>query len=376
MDVLIVVTLILAACYGLVAQFLLRATLLPASSKNKKLTVAVLIAMRNEEENITDCLNALTQQTYPNNLYDVYVLDDSSTDRSPEIVRTFAKNHKNIHLIPIQKEQNGLKGKMNALAQGIKQTAQELLLVTDADCVVSPTWIERMVNYFDETTGMVGGLTVLFPFGNLAIANPPKTLFARIQAMDWLFLQTLAALNSMRGKPITILGNNFAFRRSAYQQVGGFESIGFSVTEDFALMEAIRKKTQWTIRHTLDRLNAIYSRPTLRFTDFLQQRLRWVKGGRSMRAWGYFIISLSIVAHWLVVFSFLAGGLLGMKLLALLILLLTDWQILQIPLKKLQLRSLNVLFPLFEGFYFFYLLIFSVLAFLPLKIRWKGRIHN
>ncbi len=376
MDVLIVVTLILAVFYGLVAQFLLRATPLPASTKNKKPSVAVLIAMRNEEENIADCLNALTQQTYPNNLYDVYVLDDSSTDRSPEIVQTFAQSHKNIHLISIQKEQNGLKGKMNALTQGIKQTEQQLLLVTDADCVVSPTWIERMVDYFDETTGMVGGLTVLFPFGNLAITNPPKTLFTRIQAMDWLFLQTLATLNSFRGKPITILGNNFAFRRSAYLQVGGFEAIGFSVTEDFALMEAIRKQTQWTIRHTLDRLNAIYSRPTLRFTDFLQQRLRWVKGGRSMRPWGYFIIGLSVAAHWMAVFSFLTGGFWGMKLIALLILLLTDWQILQISLKKLQLRFLNVLFPLFEVFYFFYLLIFSVLAFLPLKIRWKGRIHN
>jgi len=335
--------------------------------------VAVLIAMRNEEHYIADCLTSLTAQNYPKDKYDVFILDDGSTDRSPSIARAFCARESNFHYQPVAPGVSGLFGKMNALAQGIRKTRHDIIMITDADCVVPSGWISGNVAYFSGDIGMVGHLTVLYPHGRLRPSRAERSLFAEIQALDWLFLQTLAAKNSHMGKPITILGNNFSFRRVAYDQVGGFETLGFSVTEDFALMEAIRKQTHWKVTHTLDPQTAIYSHPVPTLKAFVQQRFRWIRGGRKARPWGIFIMSLAVFTH----FSFLLTIANGHQTSALWGLLggvvLSDFGMLYPTVRKLGLRSLLTFFPLFEIFYWLYSLFFALLYFLPVKVRWKGR---
>ena len=169
----------------------------------KKPRVAVLIAMRNEQNYIADCLASFKEQTYPAQLYDVLVLNDASTDDSPQIAKRFAEENSHIKLIDVKDSYAGLKGKMNVLAQGLKQIDHEIVLITDADCVVPNTWIENMVRYFTDHVGMVGGFTSLFPFGKLKISNNSKNLFARVQALDWAYLQTMNAFISNAGKPIS-----------------------------------------------------------------------------------------------------------------------------------------------------------------------------
>ncbi|NOX88068.1 MAG: glycosyltransferase, partial [Calditrichaeota bacterium] len=262
MDAVLFITLIFAILYLTIALILLAFPQPKARKVKARVRVAVLIAMRNEQEYIADCLTSLSRQDYDPAFFDVFILDDRSADRSPEIARKFTRRFSNFHLISVKNDLPGLKGKMNVLAQGLKLIDHELVLITDADCAAPKTWISRMVSYFSPGVGMVGALTVLYPFDEIAVSDPQKNLFAKVQALDWIFLQTLASANSNAGKPITILGNNFAFRKKTYEQVGGFEAIGFSVTEDFALMEAVRKKTSWKIIHTLDPENSIYSHPS------------------------------------------------------------------------------------------------------------------
>ncbi len=373
MDAVLFITLIFAILYLTIALILLAFPQPKAQKIKPRMRVAVLIAMRNEQEYIGDCLTSLSRQDYDPEFFDVFILDDRSADRSPEIAREFTGRFSNFHLISVKNELPGLKGKMNVLAQGLKQIDHELVLITDADCVAPKTWISRMVSYFSPEVGMAGALTVLYPFDESAVSNPQKNLFAKVQALDWIFLQTLASANSNAGKPITILGNNFAFRKETYEQVGGFEAVGFSVTEDFALMEAVRKKTSWKIIHTLDPENSIYSHPSPDLRSFFRQRYRWIKGGKSVRPWGLFILSFSVITHLLILVSSLLSIANLFTVLSLFILLTTDFAILTAPLKKLRLVALLKHFIWFELFYFAYLLVFGVFFFLPLKVRWKGR---
>lgn len=373
---ILVSSTVLGVSYLLLSLFLLsrRTSSLPRHPKRNSLPrVAVLIAVRNEEAYLTDCLISLAAQNYPKTHYDVFILDDGSTDRSPSIARAFCKQETNFHYRPVTVEAPGLFGKMNALAQGLKEIRHEIIMITDADCVVPSGWISGNVAYFSENVGMVGHLTVLYPHGSLRPSRAERGFFTKIQALDWLFLQTLAAKNSHIGKPITILGNNFSFRRTAYEQVGGFEALGFSVTEDFALMEAIRKQTHWKVIHTLDPQTAIYSHPVPTLKAFVQQRFRWIRGGRKARPWGIFIMSLAVLTH----FSFLlaiAGGYQTPALWGLLGgVVLSDFLMLYPTAKKVGLRSLLTFFPFFEIFYWIYSLFFALLYFLPIKVRWKGR---
>ena len=373
METFILITLILVIFYLFIALVLMQAPYPLHKAAQKPFKVAVLIAMRNEENFIFDCLNALAAQNYPSEWYDVFVLDDRSTDRSPMIAKNFCSRYPNFYFKTIKKDLPELRGKMNVLAQGMQKLDHDIIMITDADCVTPEGWISQTVSYFTEQVGMVGNLTVLYPHKNLKISSPETGFFAKIQTLDWVYLQTLGAFNSHIGKPITILGNNFAFRRKAYLQVGGFETLGFSITEDFVLMEAIRKRTSWKIVHTLDAKNSIYSHPSVTINSFFTQRLRWIRGGKSARPWGIFILSLSVIVHLLVLADLLLISKTTLFFILLLLLFGIDLGVIYPILKKLHLRKLLTHFVFFELFYFAYLVVFSILFFVPVKIRWKGR---
>ena len=335
--------------------------------------VAVIIAMRNEANNITDCLQSLKEQTYPEHLYKVYIADDRSDDASVQIVSAFIQDDNRFHLLSISENKNELKGKMNVLAQVLDQIDEEIVLITDADCIVPPKWIGTFVDYFEEDTGLVGGLTILVPLPFTRMENRRSGIFNNIQALDWLLLQSIAASSSNAGLPITVLGNNFGFRKQAYQAIGTFKKIGFSVTEDYALMRAIEKTKAWKIKYTQDIDGAIFSQPVKNLLQFYRQRKRWIVGGKGMRFWGYFITGLSALAHLSMVISFILAQWKISAALGVGLIIGSDYLILNRQLKKLSLEILKAYFLPFELFYTIYLIFFGFTFPFMRKVKWKER---
>ncbi|HEM49366.1 MAG TPA: glycosyltransferase [Caldithrix sp.] len=335
--------------------------------------VVVIVAMRDEAENIIYCLQSLKKQTYPEHLYKVYIADDRSQDASRQLVSAFIQNDPRFKLISITEDKFSLKGKMNVLAQTLDHIEADIVLITDADCIVNPKWIGTFVDYFEDDTGMVGGLTMLTP---LPFTNLEKTkfgLFKNIQALDWLLLQTIAASSSNARLPITILGNNFGFRMQAYRAAGTFKKMRFSVTEDYALLRAIEKTKVWKMKYTLDTDNTIFSFPVSGLRQFYLQRKRWIVGGKSMRSWGYFITGLSMLSHLFMVLVFIfmqwkIAAALGIGLI-----IGTDYFIINRQLKKLSVNHLKKFFIPFEIFHTVYLIFFGFTFPFMQKVRWKKR---
>ena len=332
-----------------------------------KKQVTILIAARNEEKLLPRCLESISNLEYPAQLMEVYVLNDHSDDNTVDIAQRYAKKYTHFHLINITETIPGLKGKMNALCQGIENTNNEIILVTDADCIIPPNWIDTYVSLFSTDTGLIGGMTLL------TMGKKRESLFDKIQALDWIFLLSVASGTAGIGLPVTVLGNNFAFRRKAYEDVGGFRKIGFSVTEDMALLKEISKNTKWKIRYPLLKDNAIYSNPIKEISEFYHQRKRWAQGGINSSFWGYLLMSISFLTHLFILFTVifatwdrLVGGLLIM-------LILVDASLVSRLLNRFRLKKLLWYFPLFEVFYIFYTTIFAAVFFLPLKINWKNR---
>ena len=363
----------LALGYFFTALYMLSFPPAQKSGKSGRLSVAVLVAVRNEEKYIADCLKALENQDYPQHLYNVYVIDDRSDDRSPEIISAFVRKNRHFHLIKIREEKDGLRSKMNALAKALETADEEIILITDADCVVPDSWIHTHCAYFGEDTGMVGGLTLLEPPHFISAPQHRSAFFGRIQALDWIYLQAVAAASSNAGKPITILGNNFGFRKRAYDEVGGFKALGFSPTEDFVLMRAIERQGRWKIKHTLDKGNTIFSYPVDGLGAFFRQRMRWVIGGRSARLWGYFIMALAFFTYLFILLAVAAGQFNLPSAAAIGLVSGLDYLIIKQQTRKTGLNRLLPLFPVYELFHFAYTVFFGLSAFLPLRITWKGR---
>jgi cellulose synthase/poly-beta-1,6-N-acetylglucosamine synthase-like glycosyltransferase len=371
-DILSLATFSITIVYFLIGFFIHVGLSKKYQRTSHKPKVTVLIAARNEEATISSCLDSLWKQDYPAELLQIIVINDRSSDNTRQIILEH-KNRKSIlKLIDISQDLNGLMGKMNALAQGIDHADGEIILVTDADCRVPVGWITEMVSYFTEKIGLVGSLTV--------IAHPEneKTgkIFDNIQTLDWFFLQAIASGTAGIYFPVSVLGNNFGFRKSVYDVIGGFASIGFSLTEDMALLNSIIKKTDYKIAYPLQSGSMIQSLPLNHIRDFFQQRKRWLFGGKKAPLWGWILMFTSFIAHLLIVlnlaltnftipvitgFAFIAG---------------VDLSLIWRVVKKSGSKKLIRYFIPFEVFYFFYSLLVALTMILPGKIYWKERSFN
>ena len=112
----------------------------------------------------------------------------------------------------------------------LKLSKGEIILTTDADCVVSPKWAKTIASYYQKDVVMVCGYT----------NQKAENLFEGVQDIDFIYLLTVGGGAINFGKPLSAIGNNMSYRKSAYLEAGGYEKIAFSVTEDFQLLMAIK----------------------------------------------------------------------------------------------------------------------------------------
>ncbi|MFH1761585.1 MAG: glycosyltransferase, partial [bacterium] len=137
--------------------------------------ISVILAMRDEEKNIWDCLCGLVNQDYPKNRYEIIVINDRSMDKSPQIVEELKKKYPLIRSLHIETVNNKLTGKQNALHVGIKTAKGEWIMCTDADCWIKPSWISNTVKQINKNTGFIFGNTSIEDRRNRSIFNYLQT---------------------------------------------------------------------------------------------------------------------------------------------------------------------------------------------------------
>lgn len=98
--------------------------------------VSIVTAARNEEHNIRACVESLIQIQYPKEKLEIIVVDDNSTDATSQIIHELAEKYSNVKVINAKQSIDRLRGKANAITQGIDISSGEIILMTDADCVV------------------------------------------------------------------------------------------------------------------------------------------------------------------------------------------------------------------------------------------------
>ena len=231
------------------------------------LKVSILLAARNEEATIIRCLESLDQLDFSPRQLEILIGNDDSTDATENLILEFirARPHFKYHLI--QSERAGLRGKTNVLAQLARQAEGEFFFFCDADIAVAPTWINSMLSRFKPDVGVVVGVTRMAPIG----------IFAALQSLEWLFSIAAMRFFSLWKVPFTGMGNNMAVRREAYRSVGGYEKIGFSIVEDFALFKAILAEGFSFVQAFQPQVVSL-SLPAGSLSELLRQRKRWVKG--------------------------------------------------------------------------------------------------
>ena len=323
--------------------------------------VSIIVAARNEEENILRCLFALDRQIYPEGKLEIIIVDDRSTDSTGKIIDDFIAGKERFKKIFADKKIGNLKGKTNALANAIYIAKGEVILTTDADCEPVPDWVYTIASYYGKNVGMVNGFTT----------QEVKNSFGGMQALDFIYLLIVASGTINLGYPISCIGNNMSYRKKAYIDVGGYENIPFSVTEDSQLLNTIDKLRRYKIIYPLDVKALVNSIPCKNIKELYRQKKRWAIGGINVPIRGYFVMTTAFVTN---LFMLLTPFYFSAVWLYLAVFKLAiDFFVLYPVHKVLGLTKNLKYFFVFEIYYIIYVLILPFTLIKSRKVVWKNR---
>lgn len=173
--------------------------------------VSVIICARNEAQNLQQYLPTVLEQDYP--IYEVWVIDDASTDESLFLLQTLEKKHPNLHIHSIQNKEK--KGKKAALQKGIELANYDWVLLTDADCQPSSKqWIQAMQATTTAKTQVVLGFGPSYDRPKLVSQWISfETCYTAIQYLS------LAAW----GSPYMGVGRNLMYKKELFLKKNGFQ---------------------------------------------------------------------------------------------------------------------------------------------------------
>lgn len=231
--------------------------------------VSVIIAARNEAKNISYLLTSLANQTYPAEKYEVIIADDNSQDETQTIVQQYCDKWKNFKLVNVIGRDKVISPKKNALSQAIEKAKGDIVLSTDADCLVGKYWIESMIASFDENDMMIG-------FSRTKLKDWKKTnLTKKFEHFDFLAMFFAAAGAITSGKYFSCSGQNIAYRKQSFQKVGGFEKIKHLISGDDVNLMQLFRKMNMKVMFAFTNHSYVYTQPVKDLYTLLSQRSRW-----------------------------------------------------------------------------------------------------
>ncbi|GIV69873.1 glycosyltransferase [Caldilinea sp.] len=197
--------------------------------------VSVLIPARNEAAHIGDALEDLTQQAFPG--LEILVLDDHSEDATAEIVCAFMRRAPEVRLLCGKALPAGWTGKNWACAQLASAATGDILLFADADVRWRPGALRSVLHAMetldaDLLTVWPTQITVTW-MERLTVPLMAMAVMAYLPI--WLahtFYHPLAAAAN---------GQCMAFRRSAYEVIGGHAAVRAAIVEDVRLAQKIKE---------------------------------------------------------------------------------------------------------------------------------------
>lgn len=325
-------------------------------------TATVIVAARDEENNIERCLTSLDALQYPEGKLEIIIVDDGSSDKTPTLIENFINRKNRFKKITLSNdEKSKLAGKTQAVARGIEKASGEIILTTDADCEVKPTWVKTIASYYRKDVGVVNGYTT----------QTAETIFQGMQSIDFIYLLLVAAGTINLGKPISCIGNNMSYRKKAYEEAGGYEKLPFSVTEDFILLMGIYKLKKYKIVYPLEKDALVTSLACNSFKKLVRQKKRWAVGGLGVPFAGFMIMFWGFFTNLCILLSPFFFSTVWLYLIFFKI--VTDFFVLYPIHQKLGIAK-NLKYFLAHQFY--YLLYVVALPFSVLfnrKVVWKGR---
>lgn len=262
--------------------------------------VSVIIAARDESENLRKFLPSVLEQDYP--VFEVIVVNDGSTDETKDLLTEMQKLYPHLRTSFVPQGTTNLSTKKLALTIAIKAARYDLLLFTDADCMPEGNrWIEKMARNFVPGVDFVLGYSAYLQ---------KKSKLNRLIRYDTLVNGLTYLGFALRGKPYMGVGRNLAYRKEVFYQNKGFASHLHLRSGDDDLMVNANAKGENT-RIEIDRESITWSEPKTSFKQWFYQKERHLSVASHYTAASKVRLTLEPVMRGLFYLSVIATMVLG-----------------------------------------------------------------
>lgn len=338
---------------------------LPSEFPTEKPGVSVIVCAKNEYENLLKLIPALLQQNYPD--FEIILVDDKSTDETYDYAIELEQQEKKFKLLRIDNTPDHIHNKKYAITLGVKAAKNDLILLTDADCLpAGEYWMDEMSKGFsDDKKQFVLGYSQY---------RDEKTILSTFINYETLLTGIHYIGLGLLGNPYMGVGRNLAYRKSVFLKNNGFGRFQGIVGGDDDLIvnqHARRRNTSFVLSDQA----MVYSMPKTSIKDFLLQKTRHLSVGRHYRKADRMLLGLLITSKftfWISFFTAIMAVnqtiLIGGSFLLAMVSLLTSISALK---KKTGDNSGIWMFPLLEILYLFYYITTGLKVLFTKKIKWK-----
>ncbi|MDX9728376.1 MAG: glycosyltransferase [Bacteroidales bacterium] len=274
--------------------------------------VSVIVAARNEENQITKLLGSLVIQDYPDNLLEIIIVNDNSTDRTPIAVSEFISSLSNKSGPRMRLIYNPFSGKKRAIRYGIEKAAGEIIVTTDADCIVGSGWVRSHASWYRarlsvSDAGYKGSPPENAPAGDYQLPltdravdadmvlasvfqKPAGGFWSQFGAFEFSALQAITEAAALAGHPVMCNAANMSFRRDVYLRHAGELREDLPSGDDMFLLEAVMRGGG-AATHDGRSAAAVKTAGAVTAVALLRQRARWASKALHLR--GTSVIALA-----------------------------------------------------------------------------------
>ncbi len=333
------------------------------SAKSAKLSI--LIAAKNEEENLPNLFAALAEQKLQN--FEIILVCDRCTDKSADIAREFSEKLP-LMVLEIFKKNEKKDGKKNALAIGIEAACGEIILLTDADCVpASPFWANMMREETEKNEADV--LIGVSPFLQRNDFWGQFFFYENLKTMcEYIFW-------AATGAPYMCVGRNWVFRKEIFHRCGGFDGTAELTggDDDLLLQKMLKSGAKFAV--ITDKNAATFTAAKSGLKSWLRQKQRHLgvgfHYGKSEKVYANLVNFLESLLILQVIFltlqdeySLAAGLVFGLKTIF-------KALIFRKIARKYGIKFWAYGLVIFEGLFVFYLFFFGFFSKIRKNKKWK-----
>ncbi|KFF07097.1 glycosyltransferase family 2 protein [Flavobacterium reichenbachii] len=256
-----------------------------------KTSFTVIVPFRNEAENLPRLLESFSNLNYPNDLFEVILVDDSSNEK-------FHIPHFTFQVSQIDNIRRSNSPKKDAISTAMKEVKTDWVITTDADCVVSVNWLLTFDNYIQENNIWMLAGAVTYECEN--------SFLHHFQQLDLISLQGATIGSFGIKKAFMCNGANFAYKKSFFEEINGFENNNNIASGDdvFLLQKAVKLHSN-KVLYLKSEEAIVSTKPTQDWKSLFYQRVRWAaKTGSYQSLFGKILGFIVLIGNLDIVFGF------------------------------------------------------------------------